>query len=428
MTTTTVEIQTPDKSGLPDVAFTGGGKVAAVQPVTLDNVQYVIDSTRLEPRMNMSTAQVVFFHAGRQMGLDQATQGYAEIAFLDVCLRVGMKARDQVREALGTIALFKPYHPMEDWLRSLEWDGEDRLDALAASITTTNTLWPIYLENWLVQVVDGVCSWRNKEKASLPHVLVLVGGQGVGKSYWLNQLGGEWFKGEAELHLSSTSGKDHQLEALKYPMVELAELDGIFRKADVSHMKSFISRDVDSIRAPYERRALVRPRMTSFCGSVNDAEFLNDPTGSRRFWPVQVSAIDWAARVDFEQLWAQVFSFWGENTDFNLTAEEDALRAAVAVDRHSIESDEAEMVREYLRLHLRNPSFTEVAMSTLDVLQMLYGKQRTFSNKQKSDAGRILRDILGEHHTIAGKQRSWMVPRNDFATDKALWPDNISLK
>ena len=101
-------------------------------------------------------------------------------------------------------------------------------------------------------------------------------------------LGGEWFKGEAELHLSASQGKDHQIEVLKWPMVELSELDGIFRKSDVANLKAFISREVDAIRCPYARAAIPKPRKTSFCGSVNNAEFLTDTSGSRRFRPVTV--------------------------------------------------------------------------------------------------------------------------------------------
>lgn len=421
------EITAVDPATLPDVVMTKEQKVAVIQLATLKNVQHIIKVSGLEPRLNMATATTHYFINGVAMDDDPAVQEHGELMLLDLCTYCGIKQQDQIRGIITNLAKFKAYHPMEDWLRGLEWDGVDRLDDLAASIKTNEPLWDTYLENWLVQVVEGVCGWHGKAKASLPHVLVLVGGQGTGKSYWLKQLGGAWFKGEAELHLSSTVGKDHQIEALKFPMVELAELDGIFRKSDVSHMKAFISREVDAIRAPYERRALIRPRLTSFCGSVNDAEFLNDPSGSRRFWPVMVASISWKFSMDWSQLWAQAFSFWVDNPAFNLTAEEDAIREATALEQHFMESDEAETVREYLRMHSRNKTYPVIAMSTLDVLRMLYGKQRSFNNKQKADAGRALRDISGAHRTIDGKQRSWLLPFNEFATDRALWPDKISL-
>lgn len=424
-----MSITEPDYTNLPDIVTTQGGQPAAVQLATIRNIQFIIDESGLEPRLNISTAGVDWFIWGEPVEANQAHQENAELLFLDLCTYCRIKQRDQVREIINNLAKANPFNPMEDWLKSLEDDGEDHIAALAASVKTDNPLWPTYLENWLIQTVEGVCGWRDRqEKKSLPHVMTLVGGQGVGKSRWLKMVGGKWFKGEAELHLSSPSGKDHQIAALRLPMVELAELDGIFRKADVSHMKSFISREEDEIRAPYERRALVRPRMTSFCASVNDAEFLNDPTGSRRFWPVLVESIDWSFQVNFEGLWAQAYAYWLDDPDFNLTAEEDAMRAKIATDVHFTESDESETIREYLRLHERNDRFPVIAMSALDVLKMLYGRQRNFNNKQKADASRVLHDKYGKHRTIDGKQRAWMLPYNEFAADKATWPDKISLK
>jgi len=423
-----LDLPTPDARKLPDVVLSGqGASLAQTQLTTADNVRYVMGECGFRIRLNMMTGSAELYHESLE---DNSPQGQStmEMLLLDMFARMKMKSRDTAREILAVMAQAAPYHPMEEYMKGLKWDGVDRITTLAQSITTDTPLWPIYLENWLVQTVEGVCGWRGKQKASMPHVLVLVGGQGVGKSYWLRQLGNGWFKGEAELHLSSSSGKDHQIEALKYPMVELAELDGIFRKSDISHMKAFISRDEDSIRAPYGRKALVRPRMTSFCGSVNDAEFLNDPTGSRRFWPVSVEAIDRSMVMDFDQLWAQAYTFWCEEPSFNLTPEQDEERAALSLAEHFIESDESEMIREYIRLHNRNNKFPVLAMSALDVLQMLFGKQRGFNNKQKADASRALRDIIGRNRTIEGKQRAWMVPYNEFAYDKSFWPDKISLK
>jgi len=423
-----MNFELPDIRKLPDLRVNRDGVALPAQHVTMDNVLYVVHSMGLQARFDVSAAVTVYASDDADIS-DDVMQEQAELAIIDMCTRLGMKGDAKIREILHALSRGVKYHPMEDWMKGLVYGGEDHIGRLIDSVDTDNNLWPTYLENWLIQVVEGVCGWRDGEmKKSLPYVLVLVGSQGVGKSRWFKRVGGPWLKGEAELHLSSPSSKDHQLEALKYPMVELSELDGIFRKSDISHMKAFISREVDSIRAPYERRALVRPRMTVFCGSVNDAEFLNDGTGSRRFWPVQVDRIDWDADIDLEQLWAQAYALWQENSDFNLTPEEDAERMFIAETEHLSRSDETETISEYLRLHCRNPKFPEKAMSALDVLRMLYGSNRTFNNKQKSDASAAVCAILGKHRTIDGKQRAWLVPFNNLAIDKASWPDKISLK
>jgi hypothetical protein len=187
-------------------------------------------------------------------------------------------------------------------------------------------------------------------------------------------------------------------------------------------MKAFISRVEDEIRLPYAKRAIIRPRVTVFCGSVNDAEFLTDMSGSRRFWPVQVDGIDWGFEMDWTQLWAQSYAFWLESSSFDLTAEEDAHRERTAVLLHSSLSSEAEMIGAYHIAHAGDDRFPEKAMNRTEILGMLYGKQRMFSAKQTSDAGKILTDLVGKHRLINGKQRAWMFPFNEFAADSSSWP------
>jgi len=59
------------------------------------------------------------------------------------------------------------------------------------------------------------------------------------------------------------------------------------RKADVNAIKQFIELPADTRRFAYERRARTVPRQCVFGITVNDDEFLNDPTGARRFWILQ---------------------------------------------------------------------------------------------------------------------------------------------
>ena len=416
------------KSELPDTKFTSNGNLATTQNLTTNNLRAVLDDMGVTVHFNVMLSRAEYRAAGLAAD-DDLAQDRLRAVIQDTLLALDINALGRYDELVSNFARAQPYHPMEEWLQGVVWDGVDRVQQLIDSVTTDTELWPVYLENWLIQTVEGVCGWRDRQaKKSLPHVLTLVGAQGLGKSHWLKNLGGRWFKGEAELHLGTSAGKDHQIAALKYPMVELAELDGIFRKADVSHMKAFISREEDELRAPYERRALVRPRMTSFCASVNEPEFLNDDTGSRRFWPVLVEAIDWSVRVDVAQLWGQVYDMWQSESSFNLTAEEDTLRAETALSMHTLVTPEEELIDEYYRVHHGNPRFEDVPMNRTEILKMLHGRHVQFSNRQISSYGKILVSILGKHQTMSGKRRSWLFPYNEFASDRSTWPTKSHLK
>jgi len=415
------------KSDLPDKKKTSNGSLAASQNLTLPNLVAVLKSMGITLRFNLMTNAAVFEADG--VGTDALSQDTVRLTVQDALLGLDINNLGRFDEMVQALARAQSYHPMAEWLRSLAQDDVDHIGELAESITTDCPLWEVYLRKWMIQTVEAVCGYDRERKMSIPHVLTLVGGQGVGKSHWLESLGAGWMKGEAELHLASASGKDHQIEALRFPMVELAELDGIFRKSDISHMKSFISREEDAIRAPYERRALVRPRMTSFCGSVNAAEFLTDATGSRRFWPVQVEAIDWDVQASIEGAWAQAYEAWAAGEGFMLTAEQEAVRAAQSLDEHTTLSPEAEEITTYYSAH-QHLTDTYQPMNRTEILRML--GYRNLAPRQVAEAGRVLVSLLGKHRTLpAGnttKKRAWMFPFNEFAQDRATWPRESHLR
>lgn len=76
--------------------------------------------------------------------------------------------------------------------------------------------------------------------------------------------------------------------------------------AEANTLKGFITRRSDHFRPPYGRRVADFPRQCVFAASTNDSTYLNDPTGARRFWPVECHNIDLESlKRDVDQLWAE---------------------------------------------------------------------------------------------------------------------------
>jgi predicted P-loop ATPase len=135
------------------------------------------------------------------------------------------------------------------------------------------------------------------------YVLVLEGPQGIGKSTMLRILAGEENFSDSEI---LGDEKREQQEAVQGVWIyEISELEGM-RKADVTHIKLFISKTHDKARPAYGRNRVDRPRRCIFIATTNEASYLRDSTGNRRFWPVKVLRIDLAAITrDRDQLWAE---------------------------------------------------------------------------------------------------------------------------
>jgi predicted P-loop ATPase len=172
--------------------------------------------------------------------------------------------------------------------------------------------------------------------AQVDHVLVLEGPQGKMKSTALRKLAirDQWFSDR----LSPISSKDAAIEITGVLFVEIAEMHALI-KAAASASKSFITRRHDRFRWPYGKHLGSLPRQCVFAATINppsDGQYLDDPTGARRFWPVAVrGTIDIAGLVQVrDQLWAEAVARFRSGSPWWLeTPELEALATAEQVKR-----------------------------------------------------------------------------------------------
>ena len=200
--------------------------------------------------------------------------------------------KEPTRDAAETLAIRNAFHPIRNYLGSLQWDGSPRLDSwmstyLGAEKTPLNSAIGRIV---LIAAVRRVRSPGEK----FDTILVLEGKQGVGKSTAIKILAGpENFSDQNILTLDSKA----QMELLEGVWIyELCELEGLSR-AETSKVRAFASRSVDHGRPAYGRFKATRPRQTVFIGTTNENQYLRDATGNRRFWPVKVG------KIDLEGLW-----------------------------------------------------------------------------------------------------------------------------
>ena len=218
-----------------------------------------------------------------------------------------------IEDAIINIARQKTFHPIKEYLESLTWDKFPRLkDWLVkfCGVTDNDYTRAVGLK-MLVAAVTRIYQRGHK----FDYIPVLEGAQGLGKSRAVAILGGQWY-GDVTIDVHN---KDTVDIMRRLWIIEVSEMETQYR-TETQALKSFLSRSSDICRLAYGRRSKVFPRQNIFIGTINpeadeDAGWLKDTTGNRRFWPVLCSKIeiDKLAKVR-DQLWAEALLYYKNHT------------------------------------------------------------------------------------------------------------------
>lgn len=217
-----------------------------------------------------------------------------------------------VGQAVEACARRHRFHPVREALLALPpWDGTRRLpfwvsDYLGVEQTDYSALVGTYFIRGMIRRVMHV----GPDGFKFDYCPVLEGPQGMGKSEVCRILAWHWFC-DTDLDLSN---KDSLLALPGHWVYEIPELGGLM-KAEERKQKSFLSRQSDEFRPPYGKRLVKVPRQNVFIGTTNEEEYLKDPTGGRRFWPLRCGEqfnLD-GLRGAREQLFAEAVADWRAN-------------------------------------------------------------------------------------------------------------------
>lgn len=321
---------------------------------------------------------------------------------------------DRVGRVIHAASEKASFHPVKAYLDGLAWDGVARVARWLE--TYCGVIHDPYIERvgtwWLVSAVARVM----EPGCKADHILVLEGPQGIGKSTaFKNLLPDEGWWCDSELEIGS---KDAYQKLQGRWLVELAELDGVTRRKEVTQLKAFITNATDKYRPPYGRVTVEVPRSCVFCGTVNESQYLKDSTGNRRFWPARAGRVqpELVAR-DRDQLWAETLRLYHAGQHWwPQTAEDIALCETEQAARVQVD-DRVDKVIEWLEGRVtKSGRLVErgtYPFTTIEVIEGVMGVTQTSeqSRRLQMEVAGMLRSQgyeKGDLETIDGvRSRFW---------------------
>ena len=259
----------------------------------------------------------------------------------------GITSSSKIDDSLNLEMERNSYHPVRQYLQSLKWDKQPRVDTLLIEYFGTKD--NVYYRESIRKMLVGAVARVINPGCKFDYTLVLVGGQGIGKSTFVKKLAKEWF--------SDTFGTYTGKEALEQIqgcwLVEMAELSGL-KKAEVETVKHFLTKQEDTFRPAYGRTKETYLRQCVFFGTTNNKDFLRDPSGNRRFLPVdsnfkaaRKNVWDDLTPEEVDQIWAEATHMYRKGESLFLSEEAEAI-AKIEQRSHSEQDERKGMIEEYL--------------------------------------------------------------------------------
>ena len=275
---------------------------------------------------------------------DSGLRSYLE----DVYKLVGIA---KINDALINITEKHKINEVKEYLKSLKWDGKQRLETLLIDYFDVEDnvyirqIMKIALRAAVARAIDGGIKFDV--------AVVLQGGQGKGKTTFFRTLGKKWFNNSLE----KIEGKESAVTIQGAWIVELGEMAG-YSVSEVNAVKHFLSKQEDIYRAPFGKRNEKFPRRCIFFGTTNKWDFLRDKTGDRRFWPAVIGENKPKKSVfndlpgEVDQIWAEAYYDYLINNYYDLDSEEAKQIALEMQKQHSEESPLEGMIKEFLETEI----------------------------------------------------------------------------
>lgn len=334
---------------------------------TTGNVKTVMEYEGVVTRYNQMTKELEVIVPNISSVPDESSNSN-QTAAIDLLVKHGVPYA-RAPEQINAIAASNPYCPVGQMIESNPWDGTSRFHSFMAQIDTPHRdEAALYFRKWLIQAIAAVYLLDGLSAAGM---LALTGPQGIGKTQLIRLLASAVKDSFLEGATLDPSNKDSVMTIASHWIIELGELDATFRKSDLAQLKAFITRKLDKFRRPYAKKDSEFPRRSVFAGTVNDAEFLHDNTGNRRFWVVQVNDIQIDHSLDIQQLWSEAKTWYDAGETWHFSQQEQ-----LSLNQHNSQFEVLDPVAEKIQMKFNFGDMTKTTWLTATRIAEISGIDR----------------------------------------------------
>lgn len=288
--------------------------------------------------------------------------------YFETVIYVGFTSQAML-DGMETFLSERSYNPVKEYLENArdKWDKRQRINQMLQVYlgADNNELISKIATMWIVGAVAKVYDPYVK----FDYVLDLVGGQGVGKTSFLQKIGGQWYTDA----ITDFSNKDNYDIMLKHLIVNDDEMVASDRMS-FAETKAFISKTSLRFRKPYMRRTQEFAKNFVLARTSNHVEYLKDKTGERRFLPVLANnkqqkkhPMNMTPEV-VEQIWGEAVTIYEKG--FDLMFDDETEKELHEYREQFMFRDEIEMqVLQYLEMPVpqnwESKTTTEQSLYTL---------------------------------------------------------------
>jgi predicted P-loop ATPase len=318
-------------------------------------------------------------------------------------LKYGIHNREKLDDALRIVLASKTYHPIQNIINSIKWDGKDRISELLIKWLKCED--SPYAREVSRLIFAGGIHRLYHAGCKFDDVPVLIGTQqGEGKSTFVRWLA---IDDRYFTEISEFEGQKG-IEAIEGSWIcEIAELLAVTKTKEQEAVKAYITKQNDRYRRPFDRRTTDHPRQCIFIGTTNKQQFLIDKTGNRRFYPLRVKSSGYDLFDHETEIREEIMQCWAEalhkiKTPFMKPCADNKLKAVIKDHQNeALEEDYREtLIEDYLidkrevcvfeiwKKALRNEYSQPTRKDSADIVLMLQATGEWERSKLKRFSGK----------------------------------------